>query len=142
MIVDYAFAGAGLAAWLFLLTARGGFWRTGIRNERNLAPEPREWPSIAVVIPARNEASVIAASITSLLTQDYPKPLSVILTDDQSEDGTAEIARAAAEAPGASDRLTVIAGVPLPPAGPASYGRKSRVLRRPNRCRKRRAICC
>ncbi len=115
MIVDYAFAGAGLAAWLFLLTARGGFWRTGIRSERNLAPEPREWPSIAVVIPARNEASVIAASITSLLTQDYPKPLSVILTDDQSEDGTAEIARAAAEAPGASDRLTVIAGVPLPP---------------------------
>ncbi len=106
MTVDYALAGAGLAAWLFLLTARGGFWRTGIRGERDLAPEPREWPSIAVAIPARNEASPIAASLTSLLTQDYPKPLSVILTDDQSEDGTADVARATAEAPGASDRLT------------------------------------
>ena len=48
-------------------------------------------------------------------TQDYPKPLSVILTDDQSEDGTAEVARATAAALGASDRLTVIAGAPLPP---------------------------
>src|SRR5208282_382942 len=37
-----------------------------------------------------------------------------VLVDDQSEDGTAEAARSTAEALNASDRLTVLAGEPLP----------------------------
>lgn len=115
MIVELGLSAAGLAAWLYLLAARGGFWLANNRDEAGPAPELAAWPSVAAVIPARNEADVIAASLSSLLTQDYPKPLAVILTDDQSTDGTAEAARSAAAALGDAERLTVLSGKPLPP---------------------------
>ena len=50
----------------------------------------------------------------SLLRQDYPGAFRVILVDDQSHDGTAQVARDAAVALGAADRLTVISGRSLP----------------------------
>ncbi len=75
----------------------------------------RRWPRVAAVVPARNEADVIGAGVTSLLAQDYPEPLAIILTDDQSDDGTADAASSAARAAGAADRLTVLQGKPLPP---------------------------
>jgi hopene-associated glycosyltransferase HpnB len=103
----------GLAAWLYLLFARGGFWRADIRDDASEPPAPKEWPTLAAVIPARNEADVIGKSLSSLLGQDYA--LHIVLVDDQSDDGTAEAARAAAAALGAEDRLTVIPGAPLPP---------------------------
>ncbi len=114
MTIELAVGVAGLAAWLYLLAARGGFWRANIRGEADLAPAPPAWPRVAAVVPARNEADVIGASVSSLLTQDYPEPISIIVTDDQSEDGTAEAARSAARAAGASGRLTVLKGEPLP----------------------------
>jgi hopene-associated glycosyltransferase HpnB len=114
MTVEFALGAAGLAAWLYLVAARGGFWRANIRDETDVAPDPGAWPSVAAVIPARNEADVIAKCLGSLLAQDYPKPLAVILTDDQSEDGTAEEARSAAGAAGASGQLTILTGEPLP----------------------------
>ncbi len=92
----------GLAAWLYLLFARGGFWRADIRDDADAScPRPRHGRRVAAVIPARNEADVIAQSLSSLLGQDYP--LHVILVDDQSDDGTAEAARAAAAALGARE---------------------------------------
>ncbi len=115
MTFEAIMGGIGLAAWLYLLLGRGGFWRADIRDERDLAREPDEWPLVTAVVPARNEAGVIAASLSSLLTQDYPRPLSIILVDDQSDDGTSEAARAAAEAVQAAGRLTVLKGEPLPP---------------------------
>ncbi len=33
MTVELALSGFGLAAWLYLLLARGGFWRADIRDE-------------------------------------------------------------------------------------------------------------
>src|SRR5690606_6037534 len=75
---------------------------------------PEAWPDIVAVIPARDEAEVIGATLTSLFRQDYPGELRVVLVDDQSRDATAETARAAAFAVGAADRLTVISGRPLP----------------------------
>jgi len=48
------------------------------------------------------------------LGQDYRGPFNVILVDDQSRDATARVAREAAAAFGAGDRLNVIAGRPLP----------------------------
>ncbi|MEI9965451.1 MAG: glycosyltransferase [Caulobacteraceae bacterium] len=63
------------------------------------------------VVPARDEADVIGRAVGSLLAQDYPGPFRVILVDDQSSDGTADIARRAV---GAEDRLQVIEGKPLP----------------------------
>jgi hopene-associated glycosyltransferase HpnB len=114
MSVDLALAGAGLAVWLYLLAARGGFWRANIRHEADLPPDPAVWPAVTAVIPARNEAGVLPVSLPGLLTQDYPVPLTVILTDDQSGDGTAEAARSTADALGACSRLTVLEGLPLP----------------------------
>jgi hopene-associated glycosyltransferase HpnB len=100
----------GLAIWLYLLLGRGFFWLARERDDRAEPPEPATWPAVTAVVPARNEADVIARSIGSLLTQDYPGPFRVVLVDDQSEDGTAAVARAL---PGA-ERLEVMNGSPLP----------------------------
>lgn len=69
---------------------------------------------IVAVIPARDEAEVIGATVSTLLQQTLSSPLRVILVDDNSSDGTSEAAKAAADALGAGDRLIVIAGRPLP----------------------------
>jgi hopene-associated glycosyltransferase HpnB len=115
MSASLALASAALAAWLYLIALRGGFWRASVRDDRGSVPEPQVCPSVIAVVPARNEADVIAASIGSLLGQDYPGSFAVILVDDQSTDDTAAAARAAASRTQAQDRLTVISGLPLPP---------------------------
>lgn len=80
-----------LAAWCWLLLCQGFFWRTDVR----LPPrrEPAVWPSVCVVVPARDEAGVLPASLPSLLAQDYPGRAEVFLVDDGSTDGTGELAR-------------------------------------------------
>jgi hopene-associated glycosyltransferase HpnB len=88
--------------------------QTAARSEPNAAA-PRSWPTVAAVIPARDEADVIAESLGSLLRQDYPGPFTVVLVDDQSRDATAEAARAcAAREKNAADRLTIVPGRKLP----------------------------
>ncbi|WP_320783812.1 glycosyltransferase [Streptomyces sp. CRN 30] len=84
-------AAGSLAAWLWLLLCQGFFWRTDVR----LPPrrEPEDWPSVCVVVPARDEAAVLPMSLPSLLTQDYPGRAEVFLVDDGSTDGTGELAR-------------------------------------------------
>ena len=99
-----------LAVWLYLLLARGAFWRCAERDDRAPA-EPRARPRVVAVVPARNEADHIAASVGSLLGQDYRGPWAVVLVDDDSEDGTAEAARRAAKG---DARLHVVAGLGLP----------------------------
>ena len=99
-----------LAVWLVLLLARGNFWLCRERDDRDTPPPPAAWPSVVAVVPARDEADVIARSVGSLLAQDYPGPLRVVLVDDGSTDGTAATARAL---PGA-DRLEVLPGAALP----------------------------
>jgi hopene-associated glycosyltransferase HpnB len=71
--------------------------------------EPDIWPSVVAVVPARDEADVIQRSIASLIAQDYPGSFHIVLVDDQSGDGTGDLARALA-----SDRLTVLTGAPRP----------------------------
>jgi len=102
-------AACGLAAWIYLVFFRHGFWRTAERLP--LAPAPRAWPAVAVVVPARDEAPTIAATLQALLAQDYRGPLAVILVDDGSSDGTGDIARQIAAQ---DSRLQVIAGTALP----------------------------
>jgi hopene-associated glycosyltransferase HpnB len=64
------------------------------------------------VVPARNEAALLPATLPALLGQDYPGPLSVILVDDGSTDGTAEVAARLGR--GSSRTLRVVAGTPTP----------------------------
>ena len=82
-----------VAVWLYLLVGRGFFWMMAERDDHDEASEPTAWPSVVAVVPARNEADVIARTIGSLLNQNYPGAFRVILVDDQSTDGTAEAAR-------------------------------------------------
>ncbi|WP_250403595.1 glycosyltransferase [Streptomyces cellostaticus] len=104
---------ASLAAWCWLLLCQGFFWRTDVR----LPPRrvPGHWPSVCVVVPARDEAAVLPASLPSLLAQDYPGRAEIVLVDDGSTDGTGELAR---------DLAARCGGLPLtvdspgePPAG-------------------------
>ncbi len=80
-------------AWVYLLAGHGGFWRT---DQRLPAVDPRwqpeRWPSVVAVVPARNEAAVLPLTLPSLLAQEYPGEFAVLLVDDGSTDGTAEVA--------------------------------------------------
>lgn len=102
-----------LAIWTFLLFCRGFFWRAGVRDEPVLPLAGGPSPAVVAVIPARNEADMIASTLTTLLQQDYPGPFRIILVDDQSDDGTSERACATAEQLGKADRLTILSGAPL-----------------------------
>jgi hopene-associated glycosyltransferase HpnB len=108
MIAGILFGFVPLTIWLYLLLFHNGFW---LLRERDTLPvaTPAAWPPVVAVVPARNEADVIQRSIGSLLAQDYPGALQVILVDDQSEDGTGPLARGLD-----SDRLTVLTGAPRP----------------------------
>ncbi|MBX6751897.1 MAG: glycosyltransferase [Micromonosporaceae bacterium] len=79
-------ASVGLAAWLWLALLRGRFWWTDVRLPA--VPEPAHWPSVAVVVPARNEAEILPRTVPTLLALRYPGPLQVIVVDDGSTDGT------------------------------------------------------
>jgi hopene-associated glycosyltransferase HpnB len=103
-----------LAIWVYLMSARGGYWLAGERDDRAEPAPPAVWPRVTAVIPARDEVETIGTTIASLLGQVYPGAFSIVLVDDESRDGTAEAARAAAASTGASDRLTVLTGRPLP----------------------------
>ncbi|MBV1697429.1 MAG: glycosyltransferase [Hyphomicrobiales bacterium] len=102
-----------LVIWLYLLAGRGGFWLAGERDE-GTPDQPRRWPAIAAVIPARDEADCVGETVASLLGQDYSGTFTIILVDDQSRDGTAQVARDAAAALGAAERVRVLTGRPLP----------------------------
>src|SRR5215469_1436376 len=105
-------ATVAFAIWVYLLVGRGGFWLARERDTRNEPGPPRTWPRVVAVIPARDEAETIGTTVGSLLAQAYAGPFSIVLVDDESRDGTAEAARAAAAQ--AAGRLTVLPGRPLP----------------------------
>jgi hopene-associated glycosyltransferase HpnB len=101
-----------LLIWLYLIAARGGFWRTAERDgDAPLWSGP--WPAVTAIIPARDEAECVGQTVGSLLRQDYPGPFQVIVVDDQSRDATAQVAREAAAARNAAARLTVLSGLAL-----------------------------
>src|SRR5258708_9387517 len=102
-----------LAIWCYVALGRGGFWRCAERDDGS-PPPPKIWPGVTVVIPARDEADVIGQCLASLLRQDYPESWSVIVVDDNSGDGTADIAQRAASDCDAQHRLMIVSGTALP----------------------------
>ncbi|MFF0447572.1 glycosyltransferase [Streptomyces sp. NPDC004609] len=105
-----------LLAWGWLLLGQGFFWRTDQRlPPRVTAPgAPDSWPDVVVVVPARDEAAVLPDSLPSLLAQDYPGHAGIVLVDDGSTDGTADVARALSERYGGLPLTVVSPGEPGP----------------------------
>ena len=117
LLIACVVSSLSLTIWVWLLIGRGRFWRTD--HHLTLSPIRRpgslQWPSVRIVVPARNETRSLPKSLPSLLKQDYPGAFGVLLVDDGSEDDTADTARRIAERLEQSERFTVIAGKPLPP---------------------------
>lgn len=107
-----ALAAAALTAWLGVLLLPARPWDLHpIAEDELRPPEPDSWPSVAIVVPARDEAAALPHTLPALLAQDYPGPWRVVLVDDRSSDGTAAVARGLRDG---SARLTVVDGEALP----------------------------
>jgi hypothetical protein len=67
---------------------------TGQRDQRHAGDDgPQDWPSLTVLVAARNEARRLSAKLDDVLAQDYPADrLQVIVVSDGSTDDTAAIA--------------------------------------------------
>jgi hopene-associated glycosyltransferase HpnB len=113
VVIIGAVASLTVVLWAYLSAGRGQFWRARERDDVS-NPPPAAWPRIVAIVPARDEAAGIAASIGSLLRQEYPGDFSIVLVDDQSADGTADAALAAARSLGDERRLRIVKGSPLP----------------------------
>jgi len=115
-IVPALLACVTLVIWAVLRYGRGGFWQVTLPRSGRDLPADRDWPDVVAIVPARNEADVIGEAVTSLLKQDYPGVLRIVLIDDHSDDGTADVARAAAAALGADAvaRLQIVGARDLP----------------------------
>ena len=59
MIAGILFGFLPLLIWLYLLLFHNGFWLLRERDTQPVA-EPETWPSVVAVVPARDEADVIA----------------------------------------------------------------------------------
>jgi hopene-associated glycosyltransferase HpnB len=94
MSVSTLFALIAVLTWLFLLLGRHEFWRAEPRLPNDDVPLPMAPPVVAAVIPARDEAETIERTVRSLLAQDYPGTLEIIVVDDRSTDETAAIVHA------------------------------------------------
>ena len=71
---------------------------------------PAKMSTVSILVPARNEARVIGATVQYLLQQDYPE-FELLVLNDESMDGTDEVARNSA---GEDDRFQLLSGMPLP----------------------------
>ncbi|NDJ78090.1 MAG: glycosyltransferase [Chloroflexi bacterium] len=103
-----------MVVWLAVTLALTVLMLTALLNTltfpRLRARQPDHTPSVSILIPARDEAAVIGATIQRLLKQRYPD-YEILVLDDHSSDGTAQVARDTA---GNDPRVRVLAGEPLP----------------------------
>jgi hypothetical protein len=90
------------------LTVHAGVNALLLRRPMARTPGDRR---VSVLVPARNEAGRIGPCLRAILVADWPD-LEILVLDDESDDGTADVVRGAA----AGDvRVKVLAGVPPPP---------------------------
>ena len=100
--------------WIYLIAGRGRFWLCRVRDTGKMLPGLQRWPAVVAVVPARNESEHVAASVGSLLRQEYAGAFSLIIVDDDSSDDTAAKAVQAAQSfPGS--RMTVVNSNGPPP---------------------------
>ena len=115
MSVLWTIGCVSLAIWIVLLVGRGGFWLPRPRLHPLQQPvEGQQDISVAAVIPARNEEDILSQTLPTVLGQDFAGKFRVILVDDRSEDGTADIAQQVAEECGLANKLTNLLTIPIP----------------------------
>ena len=106
-------ATASLAGRVALIAARGRFWELTADEHyeaaRGVSPATLAAVSVHAVIPARDEAETIGATVASLGRQRFRGALRTTLVDDRSSDATRERALEAARETGCADRLTIAA---------------------------------
>jgi hopene-associated glycosyltransferase HpnB len=108
----YGVATIPVLIWVYLLIGRGRFWRVAARS---IPIQPSAAARrVVVIVPARNEASVIAAAVASLARQSFNGLIHIIAIDDGSSDGTAQAAMTAAREEGVLPRFTLLRGAPVP----------------------------
>jgi hopene-associated glycosyltransferase HpnB len=89
------------ATWLYLLVGHGRFWSTAVRLPA--APDIRPddegggLPPVTIVVPARDEADLVATTIPALVAQQYRGVARIVVVDDGSRDETATVAGQARE---------------------------------------------
>ena len=98
----------GFIIWLAILLLPWRPWSTRESLDAIAKLDDVDTSKVTVLIPARDEAEVIADTLNSLLEQGNLGR--IILVDDQSEDGTAELARTVIAE---DDRLLIIPGQAL-----------------------------
>jgi hopene-associated glycosyltransferase HpnB len=97
-----------LVIWIYLFALHSNFWRVEILPKNKSNSNVR----VAVIIPARNEATYIANTVAALLKQVSTCDVHLFIVDDNSSDGTSSKARAGAL--GHLSRVTILNGSPLP----------------------------
>ncbi len=110
-MIAIVLAWIAVAGWCYLAFAHGRFWEPLLPEAATRAPAV--WPSVDIIVPARNEADSLPHSLPSLLKQDYPGRWRVILVDDHSTDGTSDVAANLTEA--TSGNLMILSAPDLPP---------------------------
>ncbi len=113
---------ASFAAWIVLLTARGGFWREPLDAHRYCERIELGSTRVEAVVPARDEAEVIGTSLSSLAAQRFAGTLHVTLVDDHSVDGTSAIAGDALARGSGPERCTIVGAAPLEPGWTGKLG--------------------
>jgi cellulose synthase/poly-beta-1,6-N-acetylglucosamine synthase-like glycosyltransferase len=111
----FAGVACGVAAlWLWrVLPALAKLPRVSDLLDSKYAEDLEHWPSVTVIVPAKDEAEAIQASLQSLLANDYPN-LRVVAVDDRSTDATGALMEQLATAPGTRGRLSVLHVKELP----------------------------
>ncbi|MFG3686354.1 glycosyltransferase [Micromonospora sp. NPDC047740] len=100
-----------LAVAVAALTAHT--WVNATRWLRRPAADPVEvTEAVAVLLPLRDEADRVAPCLRALLAQRGVPHLRIVVLDDNSGDGTADVVRAVA---GDDPRLTLLSGAAPPP---------------------------
>ncbi len=97
-IFDCLFLIAVIIMWFmigyqFVLTVAGQVLYRKARHElRDIEQHPPDYPRVTILVPAHNEAVVIARTVRSLLALDYPEALlDILIIDDASTDATPAI---------------------------------------------------
>lgn len=112
---DPLYIGFAVFAWLI---AAAWLWRVApalcmlphvpnLLDAENGEFSIEKWPSVTVVVPAKDEAQAIESSLRSMLASDYPN-LQVVAVNDRSSDDTGRLMDDVAKSADTAGRLRVV----------------------------------